>query len=85
MQHIGMPFMHIIIMQPGIIMLIMHSQQAWIIFSAILSPLVQVIIMPMSIMSNLHMPMLMLQVQTIMPFMVMQQEHMPPAIMLQRF
>ena len=80
-----MPFIIIMQVQPGIIMFIMQSQQAWIIFSAILSPLVQVIIMPMSIGSNLHMPMVMLQVQTIMPFMVMQQEHMPPAIMLQRF
>jgi len=80
-----MPFIIIMQVQPGIIMFIMQSQQAWIIFSAILSPLVQVIIMPMSIGSNLHRPMVMLQVQTIMPFMVMQQEHMPPAIMLQRF
>ena len=80
-----MPFIIIMQVQPGIIIDIMQSQQAWIIFSAVLSPLVQVIIMPMSIDSILHMPMDMLQVQTIMPFMVMQQEHMPPAIMLQRF
>ena len=30
-------------------------------------------------MSHLHMPMVMLQVQTVMPFIIIQQVHMPPA------
>ena len=40
---------------------------------------------PSSVSSHLHMPIVMLQQQTIMPFIIMQQLHMPPAIMVQRF
>ena len=54
------------------------SQQA-------LSPLVQVMQQPSAVISHLHMPIIMLQVQTVMPFIVQQIEHMPPAIMVQRF
>jgi hypothetical protein len=39
----------------------------------------------MSVMSHLHMPMVRLQVKTVMPFRVMQQLHMPPASILHRF
>jgi hypothetical protein len=40
---------------------------------------------PSLVISHLHMPMVMLQQQTIMPFIIMQQEHMPPAIIVHRF
>jgi hypothetical protein len=50
-----------------------------------LSPLVQLTHTPFSVISHLHMPMVMLQVQTDMPFIIMQQLTMPPAIMEQRF
>lgn len=51
-----MPFIIMYRVQPGIIMLIMQSQQAWIILQAIMSPLVQVIMQPMSIISTLQVP-----------------------------
>jgi hypothetical protein len=40
---------------------------------------------PSLVMSHLHMPIVMLHVQTIIPFIIMQQLHMPPASILQRF
>lgn len=40
---------------------------------------------PSLVMSHLHIPIVMLQVQTIMPFIIMQQLHIPPASILQRF
>jgi hypothetical protein len=49
------------------------------------SPLVQVMQTPLSVISQQHMPMVMLQQQAIMPFIIMQQLTMPPCIMLQRF
>ena len=63
----------------------MQSQQAWIIAQQAGSPLVQVMQTPSSVISHLHMPIVMLQQQTIMPFIIMQQLHMPPAIIVQRF
>jgi hypothetical protein len=63
----------------------MQSQQAWIISAHFGSPLVQVIVMPLSDISHLHMPIIRLQQQTIMPFIIMQQLHMPPASIVQRF
>ncbi len=63
----------------------MQSQQAWIISQHLASPLVQVIMTPLSVISHLHMPMVRLQVQTIMPFIIMQQLHMPPWSIEQRF
>jgi hypothetical protein len=81
--------MAFIIMQqvmPGIIIALMQSQQAWIIFSQFLSPDMQVIMQPMSVISILHMPIIpMLQQQQHMPFIIMQHETIPPAIMLHRF
>ena len=71
--------------QPALHMAVMQSQQAWIIAQQSASPLVQVMQTPPSIISHLHMPIVMLQQQTIMPFIIMQQLHMPPAIMVQRF
>jgi hypothetical protein len=71
--------------QPSFIMVAMQSQQAWIISMHLGSPLVQVQVMPLSVISHLHMPIVRLQQQTIIPFIIMQQLHMPPAIMLHRF
>jgi hypothetical protein len=71
--------------QPAFIMADMQSQQAWIIAQQSLSPLAQVILTPLSTISHLHIPISILQQQTIMPFIIMQHEHMPPAIMVQRF
>ena len=56
MQHIGMPFIIMQQVMPGIIMPVMQSQHDWIIFSQCLSPLVHVIVHPMSIISTLHTP-----------------------------
>ncbi len=40
---------------------------------------------PLSVISQRHMPMVILQQQTIMPFIIMQQLTMPPCIMVHRF
>jgi hypothetical protein len=71
--------------QPDFIIVLMQSQQAWIISQHILSPLVQVTQTPLSVISHLHIPIVRLQQQTIMPFIIMQQLHMPPASILHRF
>jgi hypothetical protein len=62
-----------------------QSQQAWIMAQQALSPLVQVIVQQLSVISHLHMPIVRLQQQAIMPFIIMPMLHMPPAIMVQRF
>jgi hypothetical protein len=80
-----MPFIIMQQVQPDVIMVAQQSQQAWIIAQQLLSPLVQVMQTPMSVASHLHMPIVMLQQQTIMPFIIMQQLHIPPAIMVHRF
>jgi hypothetical protein len=81
-----MPFIIMQQVQPGIIMALMQSQQAWIIFMQFASPLVQVIMQPMSIISILHMPIIpMLHMQTGMPFIMQHMETMPPCIIMQRF
>lgn len=86
MQPIGMPLIIMQQVMPGIIMAFMQSQQAWIIFSQFLSPDVQVIMQPMSIISILHIPIIpMLQQQHIMPFIIMQQLIIPPCAIMQRF
>jgi hypothetical protein len=85
LQQTGMLFMQRQQVQPALHMAIMQSQQAWIIEQQASSPLVQVMQTPSSVISHLHMPIVMLQQQTIMPFIIMQQLHMPPAIMVQRF
>jgi hypothetical protein len=85
LQQTGMLFMHMQQTQPAAHMEAMQSQQAWIIEQQAGSPLVQVMHMPSSVISHLHMPIVMLQQQTIMPFIIMQQLHIPPAIMVQRF
>jgi hypothetical protein len=72
-------------LQPAFIMPIMQSQQAWIMAQQALSPLVQVMRMPLSVASQRHMAIARLQQQTIIPFIMQQQEHIPPAIIVQRF
>jgi len=54
------------------------SQQA-------LSPLVHVITHPSFVISHLHMPIVILQQQTIIPFIMHVKLHIPPAIIVQRF
>jgi hypothetical protein len=71
--------------QPAFRQAAMHSQQPWIISQHALSPLVQVTMQPSLVISHLHMPIVMLQQQTIMPFIMQQQLTIPPAIMAQRF
>lgn len=84
-QHTGVPPIIRQQVQPAFMQAIMHSQQPAIISAQALSPLVQVITQPSFVISILHMPMVMLQVQTIMPFIMQHMVHMPPAIMVQRF
>jgi hypothetical protein len=62
-----------------------QSQQAWIISQHLASPLVQVMQMPSSVMSHLHMPIVRLQQYTVMPLSMQQQVHMPPCSMERRF
>jgi hypothetical protein len=80
-----MPFIMTQQVQPAFIMAVQQAQQAWIMSQQALSPLVQVMQTPLSVISHWHRPIVRLQQQTIMPFIIMQQEHMPPAIMVQRF
>jgi hypothetical protein len=80
-----MPFIITQQVQPAFIMAVQQSQHAWIMAQQSLSPLLQVIAHPLSVISHLHMAIVRLQQQTIMPFIIMQQLHMPPAIMVQRF
>jgi hypothetical protein len=71
--------------QPAFMQADMQSQQPWIISQQPLSPLVQVTQQPSLVISHLHMPIIMLQQQTIIPFIMQQQLTIPPAIMEQRF
>lgn len=79
-QQTGMPLIIMQHMQPGIDMqLIMHSQQAAIIFIIFGSLLVQLILQPISIISVLHMPIMPRLYMAIgMPFIMQQTEHAPP-------
>lgn len=85
MQQTGIPFIITQHTHPGIIIAVMQSQQAWAVLAQFASPLVQVIMTPMSIISTLQVQHDRLQQQVIIPFIVMQHEHIPPAVMLQRF
>jgi hypothetical protein len=71
--------------QPALIMLLMQSQHAWIISLHLLSPEVQVMHTPFSVMSQRHMPIVRLQLQTVMPFIMAQQLHIPLCNIVQRF
>jgi hypothetical protein len=80
-----MPFIMTQQVQPAFIMVLQQSQHAWIMAQQSLSPLVQVMVQPFSVISHLHIPITRLQQHTIIPFIIMQQLHMPPAIIVQRF
>jgi hypothetical protein len=84
-QQIGVLFMQQQQVQPAAIIVDMQSQQAWIILQHCSSPEVQVIVQPSLVISHLHMPIVRLQVQTIMPFIMQQSEHMPPWNIMHRF
>jgi hypothetical protein len=84
-QQTGLLLMHRQQQQPALSIVVMHSQDAWIMSQHALSPEVQVMQTPVGIISHLHIPRVRLQVQTAMPFIIMQQLTIPPAIMLQRF
>jgi hypothetical protein len=84
-QQTGMLFIITQQVQPAFIMWAMHSQHAWIMAPQALSPLVQVMHTPLSVISHLHRPIMRLQLQTVMPFIIAQQLHMPPASIVQRF
>lgn len=84
-QQTGVLFIMIQQVQPASVMQQRQSQQPWIIWQQDVSPLVQVMHTPLSVISHLHMPIVKLQVQTIMPFMRQQQLTMPPDNIEQRF
>jgi hypothetical protein len=84
-QQTGIPFIRTQQVQPAFIMALQQSQHAWIMAQQSLSPLVQVIVQPFSVISHLHMPIIRLQQQAIIPFHIMQQLHIPPDIIVQRF
>jgi hypothetical protein len=84
-QQTGVPPIIMQQAQPAFMQPMMQSQHAWIISQHILSPLVQVMVHPLAVISHLHMPIVMLQQHTIMPFIVQHMQHMPPAIIVQRF
>src|SRR5438105_1024796 len=72
-------------LQPACIIAVMQSQEAWIIWQHLGSPLVHVTLQPLSVVSHLHIPIVRLQVQTIMPFIIMQQPTIEPDSIEQRF
>jgi Flavivirus DEAD domain len=71
--------------QPAFRQADMQSQQPWIMAEQPGSPLVHVTTHPSLVMSHLHMPIIRLQLQTIIPFIMHEQEHIPPASIVQRF
>jgi len=66
-------------------MVVMQSQQAWIISQQALSPLKQLTQIPSAVISYLHMPMVKVQQHTMAPFIMQQQLHLELAIMLHMF
>jgi hypothetical protein len=71
--------------QPACIIAVMQSQHDWIIWQHLASPELHMILQPLSDISQLVMPMVMLQQQTIMPFIIMQQLTIEPVSIEQRF
>jgi len=84
-QQTGVPFMLMTHMQPDSIMVIMHSQQSWIILQHFMSPLVHMMHMPSLVISTMHMPIIMLQVIMVIPFIIIWKLTMPPLSIVQRF
>jgi hypothetical protein len=56
-QHTGVLFIMTQQVQPAAIIVLMQSQQAWIILQHSVSPDVQVTMQPSLVISHLHMPM----------------------------
>lgn len=71
--------------QPASQHLAMQSQQAWHMAQQFLSPLVQVMQTPRSVISQTQLQQQKLHWQQTMPFIVQVQQHMPPASIRQRF
>jgi hypothetical protein len=84
-QQTGMLFIITQQVQPDFIIAVMQSQHAWIISQHLASPEVHMILHPLSVISQLVMPMVMLQQQTIIPFIIMQQLTIEPVSIEQRF
>ena len=84
-QQIGVLFMQQQQVQPAAIIVLMQSQQAWIMLLHSESPDVHEIMQPSLVISHLHMPIVRLQQHTVMPFIMQQHEHMPPASIVHRF
>jgi hypothetical protein len=82
MQPTGMPPMVMQHIMPGIIIAMQQSQQACIIFTQPASPEVHIILQPISVISTLHIPIDMLQLQHIIPFIIMQQPIAWPDIIM---
>jgi len=71
--------------QPASQHLARQSQQAWHMAQQYLSPLVQVMQTPFSVISHTQLQQQKLHWQRTMPFIVQVQQHMPPASIRQRF
>jgi hypothetical protein len=84
-QQTGVPPIIMQQVQPDFMHPIRQSQHAWIMSQHALSPLVQVMVHPLAVISHLHIAIVMLQLHTTMPFIVQHIEHIPPAIIAQRF
>jgi hypothetical protein len=84
-QQTGVPLKHTQHMQPAFMQAIMQSQQAWTISQAALSPLVQVMQTPISIISQVQLHIAMLHWHMTMPFFMQQQLHMPSHSILHMF
>lgn len=84
-QHTGVPPIIMQQQHPAFMQPMMQSQHAWIMSQHALSPLVQVIMHPLAVISHLHIAIAMLQQHTVMPFMVQHMLHIPPAIIAHRF
>jgi hypothetical protein len=84
-QQTGVPPIIMQHVHPAFMEAIRHSQHPWIMSQQALSPLVQVTLQPSLVISTLHAPIVMLQVQTTIPFIMQHMLHMPPAIIVQRF
>jgi hypothetical protein len=69
-------------MQPAFMQALRQSQQAWIISQQALSPLVQVMHTPLSIIVHWQLHIAMLHWHIIIPFIMQHRLHIPPAIIL---
>jgi len=80
LQQIGMLPIIIQHMHPESIMHDIQSQQHWIIEAILASPLMQVTVTPISIVSQVVVAIIILQLQHGMPFIIMTKLHMLPII-----